>query len=129
MQDALLEKRAWGERYIVNAFPYLTNDITSVNEQDLAAMKKCFKFHYQKYESFKKAHENIQIPTYQDRQILQMQNAGQRELKELQSKEMRERLQDMLKSEAEDLFNLKLDNWNNTKGKRTNTNAILTNPN
>ena len=58
-----------------------------------------------------------------------MQNAGQRELKELQSKEMRERLQDMLKSEAEDLFNLKLDNWNNTKGKRTNTNAILTNPN
>jgi len=46
MMDALLEKRAWGERYIVNAFPYLTNDITSVNEQDLAAMKKCFKFHY-----------------------------------------------------------------------------------
>ena len=50
-----------------------------------------------------------------------MQNETQREIRELQSADMKERLQDMVKTEAEDLFNLKLDNWNNTKGKRTNS--------
>lgn len=33
--DSLLEKRAWGEKYIVNPFPYLTDDITSLSTRDM----------------------------------------------------------------------------------------------
>jgi len=100
--DSLLEKRAWGERYIANAFPYLVKDITEVNNQDLSAMKKCFMFHYKKYESFKTANENINIPSYESRKSLLMMNESVREMKEIESKEMKKRLHEMVRSEAED---------------------------
>eukprot|EP01017_Pseudomicrothorax_dubius_P038309 TRINITY_DN5716_c0_g1_i3.p1 TRINITY_DN5716_c0_g1~~TRINITY_DN5716_c0_g1_i3.p1 ORF type:complete len:352 (-),score=86.07 TRINITY_DN5716_c0_g1_i3:87-1142(-) len=51
--DVLLEKRAWGDRYISNPFPYLVNNIAGVSQEELAKMKKCFLTNYHKYESFK----------------------------------------------------------------------------
>lgn len=77
--DALLEKRAWGEKFIVNPFPYLTDDITSISTRDLQAMKECFLFHYQKYEKFKRMNEKIQIPTYEERRLILMRNDRGRE--------------------------------------------------
>jgi hypothetical protein len=51
--DVMLESRAWGEKFISNAFPYLVEDITKVNEKDLKNMKKCFSHYLKKYEVFK----------------------------------------------------------------------------
>jgi hypothetical protein len=122
--DSILEKRAWGERYISNAFPYLLDDVTQASEGDLTAMKKCFLFHYKKYESFKKMDTNSQIPTYNERKFMLMENQMAREMLELQSKEIKNRLHEEIQSEAEDLYNLNLDNWNDTKGKRTSQKLI-----
>lgn len=72
--DSLLEKRAWGENYIVNPFPYITEDLTDLSVRDLQVMKECFLFHYKKYESFKKMNEKVQIPSYQERLIGLMKN-------------------------------------------------------
>lgn len=72
--DSLLEKRAWGEDYIVNPFPYITEDITNLSVRDMQAMKECFMFHYKKYESFKTMNEKVQIPTYEQRRLSIMMN-------------------------------------------------------
>jgi hypothetical protein len=72
--DSLLEKRAWGEKYIVNPFPYLTDDITSLSKRDMQAMKECFLFHYSKYQKFKTMDEKLQIPTYEERRLILMRN-------------------------------------------------------
>lgn len=65
--DSVLEKRVWGEDYVINAFPYIEEDITSISGRDLKAMQKCFLFHYKKYEDFKKLGKAGQIPSYQQR--------------------------------------------------------------
>ena len=44
--DVLLETKSWGERYLANPFPYLTDDITKVKEEELKLMKKCFYLNY-----------------------------------------------------------------------------------
>ncbi len=46
IMDVLLESRTWGEKYIANPFPYLTDDITSVKKSELELMKKCFYLNY-----------------------------------------------------------------------------------
>ena len=51
--DSLLEKRAWGKSHVVNPFCYLTDDLASLNDRDILALKECFLFHYKKYEKFK----------------------------------------------------------------------------
>lgn len=99
-------------------------DVTQASPEDLSAMKKCFLFHYKKYESFKKMDSNSQIPTYNERKFALMQNEMNREMLELQSKEIKNRLHEEIQSEAEDLYNLNLDNWNDTKGKRTSQKLI-----
>lgn len=40
--DSLLEKRAWGKKYISNPFVYLTNDITKKSKEDIDKWLKCF---------------------------------------------------------------------------------------
>lgn len=77
--DSLLEKRAWGESYIVNPFPYITEDLTDLSVRDLQAMKECFLFHYKKYESFKRMNEKVQIPSYEERRLALMKNEKGRE--------------------------------------------------
>ncbi len=49
----MLESRAWGEKYISNPFMYLEQDVTKINDQEFAAMKKCFFLNWKKYSSFK----------------------------------------------------------------------------
>ena len=51
--DVMLETRAWGKKYISNPFPYLTNDITALNEEELYKLKKSFLVNLKKYESFR----------------------------------------------------------------------------
>eukprot|EP01016_Furgasonia_blochmanni_P055040 TRINITY_DN9140_c0_g3_i1.p1 TRINITY_DN9140_c0_g3~~TRINITY_DN9140_c0_g3_i1.p1 ORF type:complete len:320 (-),score=66.94 TRINITY_DN9140_c0_g3_i1:120-1079(-) len=51
--DVLLEKKAWGAKYISNPFPYLVEDITKVKEEDFKNMKKTFLVNYKKYQEFK----------------------------------------------------------------------------
>lgn len=51
--DVLLSSRAWGEKYISNPFPYLTEDLTTVEPKDLKAMQSCFMNNYKKYTAFK----------------------------------------------------------------------------
>ena len=116
--DAIQEKRAWGERYIVNPFPYITKDITEVNGNDLTAMKQCYMFHYKKYEAFKNMDEGLKIPSYADRKISIMQNPEIRLMEELEYKEMKKRLQNTIKIEAKDLYDLKIENWDKKTGKR-----------
>ena len=76
-----MEKRAWGENYIVNPFPYIEEDITTLSERDLKAMQKCFLFHYSKYEKFKTMGQRVKIPTYEERRIKIMQNNDAKENK------------------------------------------------
>ena len=53
IMDVMLETRAWGKKYISNPFPYLLEDITSVNDQELYKLKKSFLVNVKKYQSFK----------------------------------------------------------------------------
>jgi len=53
IMDVMLETRAWGKKYISNPFPYLTNDITALNEEELYKLKKSFLVNLKKYESFR----------------------------------------------------------------------------
>jgi len=82
--DSMLEKRVWGENYVVNPFPYIEQDLTRIGDRDLKAMQECFLFHYKKYESFKKMNEKVQIPSYQERRIMLM--TDERGKEELQLK-------------------------------------------
>ena len=73
--DSLLEKRAWGQKYIQNPFPYLTDDISKVSPDKLKQYVDCFQFHYSKYEAFKaKAKTDFQIPSFQSRKLELMEN-------------------------------------------------------
>jgi hypothetical protein len=73
--DSLLEKRPWGQKYIQNPFPYITNDITKVSPDKLKQYIDCFQFHYSKYEAFKrKIKTDFQIPTFNSRKLALMEN-------------------------------------------------------
>lgn len=49
MMDVMFDTKVWGEKYISNPFPYLTDDILSVNKKDMESMKKCFLMNLKKY--------------------------------------------------------------------------------
>ncbi len=53
IMDVMLGTRAWGKRYVSNPFPYLVDDITTVNEEELYKLKKSFLVNLKKYESFR----------------------------------------------------------------------------
>jgi hypothetical protein len=73
--DSLLEKRAWNKKYIHNPFPYLVEDITKVNQETIKNWVDCFRFHYLKYEKFKKGYGlGKEIPFFKDREIYLIEN-------------------------------------------------------
>ena len=47
--DVLLETKVWGEKYVINAFPYLCTDITAVDDDTLNEWKKEYFVNYKKY--------------------------------------------------------------------------------
>lgn len=53
IMDVMLETKAWGKKYISNPFPYLLEDITSVNDEELYKLKKSFLVNLKKYEAFR----------------------------------------------------------------------------
>ena len=66
--DSLLESRPWGRSFISNPFPYLFEDITKIFPSTLTNYVNCFRFHYAKYEEFKKGQISYKsIPSYKDR--------------------------------------------------------------
>ena len=53
IMDVMLGTRAWGKKYVSNPFPYLVDDITKVNDEELYKLKKSFLVNLKKYESFR----------------------------------------------------------------------------
>ena len=51
--DVLLDTRAWGEKYVINPFPYIEKDLTKISEKDLKHYKKEFFINLKKYQSFR----------------------------------------------------------------------------
>ena len=51
--EVLLDSRVWGEKYIVNPFPYVEQDITKIKEADLKHFKKHFYINLKKYYAFR----------------------------------------------------------------------------
>lgn len=47
--DVLLDTRAWGEKYVINPFPYIEKDLTKISEKDLKHYKKEFFINLKKY--------------------------------------------------------------------------------
>jgi hypothetical protein len=40
--EVLLDSRVWGDKYIMNPFPYIEKDITKISANDLKHYKKTF---------------------------------------------------------------------------------------
>lgn len=51
--DVLLDSRAWGEKWIVNPFPYIEKDITLLGDEKLKEYKKHFFISLKKYQAFR----------------------------------------------------------------------------
>lgn len=51
--DVLMDSRAWGEKWIVNPFPYIEKDITKIDEEKLKSYKKHFFINLKKYQAFR----------------------------------------------------------------------------
>lgn len=49
----LLDTRLWGEKYITNPFPYISQDITAFKEEELKHFKKHFYICLKKYQAFR----------------------------------------------------------------------------
>jgi hypothetical protein len=49
----LLDTRVWGEKYVVNPFPYIESDITKIKDEDLRHYKKHFYVNLKKYQAFR----------------------------------------------------------------------------
>lgn len=49
--DVLLGTRLWSEKYILNPFPYINDDITKIS--DIDSYKKCFYINLKKYQLFR----------------------------------------------------------------------------
>jgi hypothetical protein len=47
--EVLLDSRAWGEKFIINPFPYIEKDITKIGADDLKHFKKTFYVNLKKY--------------------------------------------------------------------------------
>lgn len=115
--DSLLEKKAWGQGYVVNPFSYLSEDLTSFSDRDISALKDCFLFHYKKYEKFKKINADlIGIPSYKDQIPKLMAHRGTRD-EELQLQLEEDRINEELRDDVHDLSQLKLDYWKKSTAK------------
>ena len=51
--DVLLESRTWSKAYLSNPFPYLFEDVSTVDKKELDNCKRVFLHQYKKYSSFK----------------------------------------------------------------------------
>jgi len=51
--DVLLDTRLWGEKYVVNPFPYIEEDLTKIKAEDLREYKKHFFICLKKYQAFR----------------------------------------------------------------------------
>ena len=111
LMDSLLEKRAWGQSFIVNPFSYLSEDLSSFNDRDIAALKECFRFHYKKYEKFKTMDPLLKVPSYSERLVPLMEHRHGKKDEQLVLKIEEDRIAFELKSEMSDLKKLKLDYW------------------
>lgn len=111
LMDSLLEKKAWGQGYVVNPFSYLSEDLSTFNDRDIAALKECFRFHYKKYEKFKSMNPSLKIPSYADRLIPLMEHRHGKRDEQLLLKIEEDRITFELKHEMNDLKKLKLDYW------------------
>lgn len=49
----LLETRTWSKPYLSNPFPYLFQDVTQINKEELEHCKQTFLQEYRKYSEFK----------------------------------------------------------------------------
>lgn len=47
--EVLLDSRVWGEKYIINPFPYIEEDISKIKPDDLKHYKKHFFINLKKY--------------------------------------------------------------------------------
>jgi len=47
--EVLLDSRVWGDKYIMNPFPYIERDITKISATDLKHYKKTFYIQLRKY--------------------------------------------------------------------------------
>ncbi len=51
--DVMLGTRVWGDRYITNPFPYIEEDVTKIEKDDMNSFKKTFYLNLKKYEAFR----------------------------------------------------------------------------
>jgi len=51
--DVLLDSRVWGEKWVTNPFPYITNDPTQMPEDKLKSYKQHFFVSLKKYQAFR----------------------------------------------------------------------------
>jgi hypothetical protein len=51
--EVLLDSRIWGDKYIINPFPYLERDVTKIPAEDLKHFKKTFYINLRKYQAFR----------------------------------------------------------------------------
>jgi hypothetical protein len=51
--DVMLNTRVWADKYVVNPFAYIENDITKIEKSDLEFYKKTFFVNLKKYEAFR----------------------------------------------------------------------------
>lgn len=112
--DSLLEKRAWGQGHVINPFCYLVEDIASLSDRDIGALKECFQFHYRKYEKFKQLNAAIGIPTYESRRVALMENAAGKRDEQLRLKIEAQQASYELQQDLSDLDKLKLTYWQQT---------------
>lgn len=56
IMDVMLSSQVWGAPYLSNAFPYLIEDLSAVEESVYSGYKKCFAFNFAKYKAYASRH-------------------------------------------------------------------------
>jgi len=51
--DVMLNTRAWADKYVINPFPYIEEDVTKIEKADMEYFKKTFFVNLKKYEAFR----------------------------------------------------------------------------
>lgn len=51
--DVLLNSRVWTDIYVTNPFPYIEQDITKIDKEDLDVYKKTFYINLKKYQAYR----------------------------------------------------------------------------
>lgn len=59
--DVMLGTRVWADKYVVNPFPYIEDDVTKIEKDRMDGYKKTFFMNLKKYEAFRdKIMENVE---------------------------------------------------------------------